>query len=35
MKADEQLQQFVGADAVFLDTTYCHPRHLFPPQVQL
>ena len=27
------LQRFVGARAVFLDTTYCHPRHVFPPQV--
>eukprot|EP00882_Tetradesmus_deserticola_P015197 GHRQ01016184.1.p1 GENE.GHRQ01016184.1~~GHRQ01016184.1.p1 ORF type:complete len:164 (+),score=44.04 GHRQ01016184.1:130-621(+) len=33
MQGDAQLQQFVGADAVFLDTTYCQPRHLFPPQV--
>lgn len=34
MKEDAQLQAAVGVDAVFLDTTYCHPRHLFPPQVR-
>jgi DNA ligase-1 len=27
------LQRFKNADAVFLDNTYAHPRHAFPPQV--
>ncbi len=29
------LQRFKGADAVFLDTTYCNAKHTFPPQVGL
>ncbi|KFM27440.1 DNA ligase 1 [Auxenochlorella protothecoides] len=32
LKSDPHLQRFVGADAVFLDTTYCNKRHTFPPQ---
>lgn len=31
---NSQLQQFVGADAVFLDTTYCNIKHQFPPQAR-
>ena len=33
MQDNAQLQRFVGADAVFLDTTYCKGKHQFPPQV--
>ena len=33
MQNNEQLQGFVGADAVFLDTTYCKGKYQFPPQV--
>lgn len=32
MKSEPLLVEFVGADAVFLDTTYCHPKFLFPTQ---
>ena len=32
---NEHLQRFVGADAVFLDTTYCKAKHQFPPQACL
>eukprot|EP00983_Pelagomonas_calceolata_P110007 1159621-Pelagomonas_calceolata.AAC.19 len=32
---DPLFQQFRGADAVFLDTTYCKERYTFPPQVCL
>ncbi|XP_058087232.1 DNA ligase 6 [Magnolia sinica] len=32
MRADSALKGFVGADAVFLDTTYCHPKWVFPLQ---
>ena len=32
---NEHLQRFVGADAVFLDTTYCKSKHQFPPQACL
>ncbi|KAG0489420.1 hypothetical protein HPP92_008231 [Vanilla planifolia] len=32
MKLDPFLQKFVGAEAVFLDTTYCNPKFVFPPQ---
>ena len=34
MQNNAQLQGFVGADAVFLDTTYCKGKHQFPPQVR-
>ncbi len=30
---DPLVQQFKGADAVFLDTTYCKERYTFPTQV--
>ncbi|KAF7822283.1 DNA ligase 6 isoform X2 [Senna tora] len=32
MKSEPLLDAFVGADAVFLDTTYCHPKFQFPTQ---
>ncbi|KAJ8761208.1 hypothetical protein K2173_001264 [Erythroxylum novogranatense] len=32
MMEDEILRRFVGCDAVFLDTTYCNPKFLFPSQ---
>ena len=30
---NEHLQRFIGADGVYLDTTYCKTKHQFPPQV--
>ncbi|XP_071684444.1 DNA ligase 6 isoform X6 [Lolium perenne] len=32
MRTNPNLLEFVGADAVFLDTTYCNPKFAFPPQ---
>lgn len=32
LRENSHLQAFIGADAVFLDTTYCNKRHAFPPQ---
>ncbi|KAL6614720.1 hypothetical protein ACP70R_036990 [Stipagrostis hirtigluma subsp. patula] len=32
MRRDPHLLEFVGADAVFLDTTYCNPKFTFPSQ---
>ncbi|KAI9085587.1 hypothetical protein K1719_032430 [Acacia pycnantha] len=32
MKSEPLLAAYVGADAVFLDTTYCHPKFQFPSQ---
>jgi hypothetical protein len=34
MKNNAYLKRFVNPDAVFLDTTYCHPKHTFPPQAE-
>ncbi|XP_073007258.1 DNA ligase 6 isoform X2 [Typha latifolia] len=34
MKSDPRLCEFVGADAVFLDTTYCNPKFVFPSQAE-
>uniref|UniRef100_A0A0E0JMJ9 DNA ligase (ATP) n=1 Tax=Oryza punctata TaxID=4537 RepID=A0A0E0JMJ9_ORYPU len=32
MRTEPNLLEFIGADAVFLDTTYCNPKYTFPPQ---
>ena len=29
-KTGQLLSHFIGCDAIFLDTTYCHPKHVFP-----
>ncbi|XP_031395573.1 DNA ligase 6 isoform X1 [Punica granatum] len=32
MRGEPFLKEFVGCDAIFLDTTYCNPKFVFPPQ---
>lgn len=32
MNSDPLLREFVGSDTVFLDTTYCNPKFVFPLQ---
>ncbi|KAA8530607.1 hypothetical protein F0562_005316 [Nyssa sinensis] len=32
MKLEPIMSKFIGADAIFLDTTYCNPKFVFPSQ---
>ena len=32
MKLEPALSEFIGADAIFLDSTYCNPKFVFPVQ---
>lgn len=34
MQEDASLAEYIGADAVFLDTTYCNPKFIFPSQLE-
>lgn len=35
MQQEEALQRVRGMLSLVLDTTYCSPQHLFPPQLQV